>query len=114
MNPFLVLKLKAIVSLSYVSCPITNTGLPSILPVVSAVPVACTRLLSRFICIRSLFKSMFWYFTFELPNRRTSFVAALYTSESSDESVTGASRLLAFLRFMLSSLIESSMCLLCL
>ena len=71
MRPFFVLKLNAMVSLSYLSEPIENTGVPkSVMPVVSALslaPVACTKDESMLMCIRSAARSIFSYFTVELP-----------------------------------------------
>ena len=55
------------VSLSYCVSPILNTGLPWSAPVESFAPVACTRLLSMFILMSALLRSMFWYTTLELP-----------------------------------------------
>ena len=58
-KPFLVLKLKAMVSFSYVSDPILKIGVPNFVPVESVEPVACTRLESSVMYIWSLVRSIF-------------------------------------------------------
>ena len=65
MRAFLLLKLNLMVSVSYWSLPILNTGFPFTPPsaVESAVPLAFTLLLSMSMAMRSLVRSMFWYFT---------------------------------------------------